>query len=523
MGQVVPVPSGRLDKVSLYLEPDGVAPDDALVVVEAYAVDPSTYLPTGSPLATDAVPLLDIRIRGMYNFRVEASFPGLVAAIVLRTEGGTSDSNVAWRFVSVPASSSMEYMLISEDGGTSWSTDNARKFSYIAYSVIPDAVSSDTQSAEVQAGIPVAVTDTTEADFELGILEKTEIQGVGEGATVVIDFNDFAVTLVVDMSGSMTWNDHGGLRFDFLKGFIYQFEANLATLPDSEATYSLVKFRSRQVGRMDIAVQVGGVDIGSVFDGVRVVRDTVPIDPDPTIGPTQGTLVFEGFAEETLDGNLIPGTPYYYGLFSYDSAGNFSPGRLDEALTLDAPIFPLGAVGFEAAEDIVDEFCTMGIGEDVDVGNRRIVLFWADASNTDASRAYDGFYLTRRTDRFPESPWDGISLVQAGVSPLPPNYQYLGPAAHQVPAEMAILVDPSGEYEFSDFDPGLDAVNGLTYYYALFTFDSSGIICRKGNARMSSVLASGVDRVWRKEESAPYNDPSYYCFDETPPSPRYRP
>jgi hypothetical protein len=91
----------------------------------------------------------------LYNFRIEADLPTKVA-VVLRCNG-TADNHVSWRYVQSSASST-EYMLLSSDGGLTWSQDPNKKFSYAAFSLLPDVVDPESQTAKVQAGRRVALT-----------------------------------------------------------------------------------------------------------------------------------------------------------------------------------------------------------------------------------------------------------------------------------------------------------------------------------------------------------------------------
>lgn len=63
------------------------------------------------------------------------------------------------------------------------------------------------------------------------------------------------------------------------------------------------------------------------FGGVKIVGSTefYPSSPD------EGTLVYQGKGESFLAVGLANGTSYYYTVFSYDQAGNFSSGALVSA------------------------------------------------------------------------------------------------------------------------------------------------------------------------------------------------
>lgn len=465
LGQVVAVPTGRLDKVSLYIEPkisNAAIAANIEIRAEVYVVD-SFRLPIGIPIATDSIVLSDIKSRGFRNFRLETDAPSTVA-IVLKAIGGTLDDYVAWRYVST--SSVGEELLISENDGTTWTQDTSRKFAYIAYSIIPDAVDMDDQSAEVQPGEALSHVDDTEAEFELSELTRAAVVG----DTVVIDFGDFVATLVVDQSGSMTWNDHDGLRFEFLKEYAEDIDSNLPE--SSEVTFSLVKFRSRQVGSLDIILQTE--EGGGFIDGVRIVRK---IGSRPT-SPSDGLVIFEGFATQIVDSGLSAGALYYYGIYTYDAEGNFSEERFDYGIPQSPPALPLGVAALMLAEKIT-------LSGDFDIGYRQIEVSWVNPEGF----LYDQVTITRRTDRYADSPDDGTSFV----------------------------FDPRVTTSFTDFTIANPAVIGMTYYYSIFTHDSvSGLKVRGSNARRQSITISEVDRVWEKAEP-PGNVPPP-GFDSTPPA-----
>ncbi len=464
LGQVVPVPSGRLDKVSVYLEPeitDESIAMGATVILEVFASD-GFGLPTGPVLAFDTKTLSAIKSRSMVNFSLAAFVP-TTSVLVLSVSNGDLSNLVSWRYL--PSPSSGQELLISEDSGATWVMDTTRKFAYVAYSLTPNAVDSTEQTALIQPGTLKQVLDDSGAEFSISALDRAVVQG----DTVVVEFGDVVVTLVVDNSGSMTWNDADGLRYDFLKDYIDDLESIMP--PGSTASYSIVKFRSRQIGRMSLTLQQD-VDEFSLA-GVRVVRK---IGSKPN-NASDGIVVYEGLAQEILDTNLAVGTTYHYGAFTFDGAGNFSSGgRTDFAQATASPKPPVGVAGLRAVEKIIK------VGN-FDIGQRKVQLTWANPQGFD----YTDVILVKRDDRAPESPTDGTVILSA----------------------------TSATTSFLDFDPAADAINGLTYYYRIFTI-KSGLKCLQANARSAQVAISLVDRVWEKAE-APFDVPPI-GFDSAAPA-----
>jgi hypothetical protein len=72
LAQIVPLPIGRIDKVSLYLEPTVSDGSQAYVVCDIFAMDGFGF-PTGGVAASDAVLASSIKIPGYVNFSVPTS------------------------------------------------------------------------------------------------------------------------------------------------------------------------------------------------------------------------------------------------------------------------------------------------------------------------------------------------------------------------------------------------------------------------------------------------------------------
>lgn len=482
VGQIIAVPGGRLDKVSLYLEPmisNDTLAENTSVIVEVQGLSGST--PNGTIYTSDAIYLSDITISGFVNFRIEADVPSMVA-IILKAPDATIEAYLAWRYVE--ASSGGEELLLSLDSGATWSANPTKKFAYRAFSTTSNAINSEDQTALIRPGTLETSIDDTSAEFSLATLDRTAVVG----DTIAISFGDFVITLVVDQSGSMTWNDRGQSRFDFLKDYIDDFEASLPS--GSTASYSLVKFRGRRIGKLDLSVL--GTDSGLHFDGVRIVRKT----GSPPSDPTDGCVVFEGIGREFVDeGECAPlssGATYYYSAFSFAIFGTdtlFASGRTDFAIPDDPPRAPVGIAGLEATAVIVDSLGVDLVEGDTDFGNRRVDLSWTNPSVDDATLQYSTITLVRRDDRFPESPIDGTVLLD-NVSMSTVSYA-------------------------DDFGGAYDFVNNLTYYYRVFTHNSIGIKSLLPNSLSVSVDIPLADRPWERIEP-PGNVPPG-GFDVTSP------
>lgn len=498
LGQILAVPSGRLDKVAVYLEPnivDIVAAASIDVIVEVYNLDMMGN-PIGAPLASDFKALSELTIRGFYNFRIESFVPTIVA-IVVRVPSGDQNNFVAWRYVN--ASSGGEELLISNDNGATWIANPTRKFSYKTFSLIPNAIDVEDQTALIQAGsllsitdIPCHVTSPSPMDgvCNAGGFTLAEFNGTAvTGSTLAINFGDFVITLVIDQSGSMTWNDHGDIRFDMLKDFINNIDSILP--PSSTATYSLVKFRGRRIGNLTIGIQ--GAQNGLHLDGIRVIRKSG--SPPISASPPDGQVVFEGLAEQFVDEGLTPGFNYYYGAFAFANLGGnvlYSSGRTDFNFLTTPITAPLSISNIFATPIITDSGGTPLVSGAVDFGYRKVNLSWLNPSGFD----YSTITLVRRDDRFPESPLDGTILL------------------NNVSAATTSFSDSfGGTYQFT---------NGLTYFYRIFTTNSLGIKSILANSVTAQAAIPSTPRPWEQLELNllyPAGHIPPVGFDVTPPGP----
>ncbi len=158
------------------------------------------------------------------------------------------------------------------------------------------------------------------------------------------------------------------------------------------------------------------------YNGVLIRYSDIdpPSNPydDYFVASVTGTFDSTGSTKHsTAEGQpLVNGTTYYYTLFSYDGAGNYSQGVTGEGIPKD--LIP---------PDPVTNFTAIG-------GNQLVTLFW-----TNPAEDYAGTRIVRRTDRYPTSETDGN-----------------------------IVFDETGT---GTVDAGL--TNGQPYYYGAFVFDVS--------------------------------------------------
>ena len=487
VGQIVPITSGRLDKISVYLQPKFENEiGDLQLFVDVYEVDGSD-IPFGSPIISRSRVVSEIAGNGYFNLPVEAVVP-IKVAVVLRLTGGNLNNYVGVKYVD-GVDASTEPLLISDDNGITWTKDTSKKVTYVAYSSVyaavhynsgtqygylPPPLPPDTtdQSATIQAAESKSQIDNTRTEFQKQDLEGTIVQG----DTVVINFGNIVVTLIVDQSGSMTWNDRQGVRFEFLNQYIDDLENNIS-LTGSTAFYNVLKFNGRKIGRMRLILQEDTTS-PSVVAGTRIVRKMV----GPVLTPTDGVVIYEGLSESLLD-KISPPAQCYYGAFSYNMSGVFSEIKRGSATPSTDPSPPMGVASFQAVEKIVPNTILIGpYAGSWDIGRRSITITWTHPQTTDPSLSYNQIILVRRTDRPPENPSDGDVVFDA----------------------------PSFDGPYYDFNSPY-ATDGQTYYYAMFTRKTSGTVCLLENARQAQLTISKCDRFWLKLEP-PANDPVNYGF-----------
>jgi len=461
IGQVIAVPTGRLDKVSVYLEPIfSSSPPIGTLTIEAYDVTLGG-LPTGSALASDSKDFSEVFGNSFFNFRLECTCPTRVA-IVLSTSGASTDY-IGWRY---GLSGAAFYpALLSTDGGASWTSSSSRRFAFLAYSHLANATDAYDQSSSVLPGGTTVVLDNTQAEWQQGILNNVDAL---VDNTVVLTIGNLAITFVVDQSGSMGWNDPSGTRFDFAKALIDDIEATLPT--GDSATYSLVTFSSMPID--DLLIYQTGQN--PMPYSVRIVRRA----GTPPLGPADGTTMYEGYARSYEDSNVAAGTTYHYAAYTVDEAGLFSDPRRDRCSVAITYKQPYGVSAFLAEEEVV---YTGGY----DLGKRQVNLSWSNPDGYD----YDTVIIVRRTDRYPESQDDGT--IVATLTPASTTTSYTD--------------DMLGTQLF---------VNGLGYYYSIFTVAATLVKCSSLGKRTAIVPITMADRSWDMNDP-PTPPPG---FDVTPPA-----
>jgi len=165
-------------------------------------------------------------------------------------------------------------------------------------------------------------------------LKNTKIVDNGDGTeNVELELENKIITIIMDQSGSMTWNDPNNFRHDIVTDLINKIDINYP----GDITYNLIEYGADIVNVLFFGIiEKDGFnpnDINSLskmikaddeanYDGMRVVRNE-------THYPTSildGDIVYDGFSSRIREDGLTEGQIYYYTVYTYDKDYRFSQG-----------------------------------------------------------------------------------------------------------------------------------------------------------------------------------------------------
>lgn len=161
---------------------------------------------------------------------------------------------------------------------------------------------------------------------------NVDIENIDDKSSqMVLKLPDRVVTFLFDVSGSMTWNDPNGRRFDVAKSIIDRFAGGYP----GNLNYQVLTFGGTRILTEWFGVVEGKVsdtsdaneakrkaffDEAFKFNGVQIVRKK----GSPPVSPTDGDIVFSGYSKILYDSGLEENTEYYYSVFSQTDDGRFS-------------------------------------------------------------------------------------------------------------------------------------------------------------------------------------------------------
>jgi len=165
-------------------------------------------------------------------------------------------------------------------------------------------------------------------------LTNTKITTNEDGTEKIdLELGDRIVTLVVDQSGSMAWNDNNNFRHDIATDLINKIEINYP----GKITYNLIEYGADIINVLFFGIvendDFNPNDVSTLstmiksddkanYDGMRVVRND---DHYPT-SVLDGDIVVDGFISRIKDTGLTAGKTYYYTVYTFDKNFKFSEG-----------------------------------------------------------------------------------------------------------------------------------------------------------------------------------------------------
>lgn len=173
-------------------------------------------------------------------------------------------------------------------------------------------------------------------------LNNTTVVDNGDGTeSVNLELDDRIVTIIIDQSGSMTWNDSGNFRHVLAKDIIQRISDNYP----GTVKYNLIEYGSLYVNMLFFGLietdDINLNDLNSIsevylsdtearYAGVRVVRNIERVVDGETLtyptSPVDGKIVYDGFISKVLEQDLETNKEYYYTIYTYDNDYKFSKG-----------------------------------------------------------------------------------------------------------------------------------------------------------------------------------------------------
>lgn len=301
----------------------------------------------------------ELQLDDQYNFDMQ-KFAGSTVdydnnfSFSLYPVGSDDDSYIVWDLASSDVDPYIALQSFTNEDGAGWEASDLR-FALTMWFFI-DAL--DETGCVIQTPPAEAFIDRTDKfdDPDTNpVFLNTEIQN-DDGVTneVSLRLPDRIVSLLVDQSGSMTWNDEPKTRHEILRRLITRLDA---TYP-GQVSFNLFSFESTPIRVNFFAIieddQVDTGDGGAIADaffadqesgyaGVRVLRKEALFSNNAV----DGDIVTEGFLDRAFDDNLEEGEDYFYTVYTYDQFGTFSEGKQISAIPRPR-ILPNGIGTFNA-------------------------------------------------------------------------------------------------------------------------------------------------------------------------------
>lgn len=198
----------------------------------------------------------------------------------------------------------------------------------------------------VAANTESELTINSFSNFDISLKNAKIVSDEYGSEKITINNPNRIVSLIMDNSGSMSWNDQSGDRYDIAKRFIDKISHTM--YDPASAIFNISSFGGKKAHFMPSAHVVDSdaykkdepsdlfANMSKNVYGVRLVRK---IDSYPS-SPYDGEIVFDGIANKVFDNNLLTETNYKYCIFTYDNNGHFSTGTFLSPSSFNLFLYP---------------------------------------------------------------------------------------------------------------------------------------------------------------------------------------
>ena len=347
--------------------PNDISFDAPYVTVhfKSFQLD-ADYKPSSAlPVYDFKTTLKDIEIDDWYNFSL-APLPGhgvvsfdISYSVAMFGVGSSESHHVVWDYSSDTSLEIDPYnpicALIYDSENRRWSTICDRKYSLRLYSFHDSLDKSGCSLVTPAAALDVLAIRKFDTAAYLPAFLYTGVVETGDDTNKVqLQLPDRIVAVLVDQSGSMTWNDSDGLRHDLAQRLVSRVDA---TYPGSvkwnifsfQGTpirlnfFAVVEQDGTNTQDVEEAAATYFADQESGYAGIRVIRKAGSFPNTPV----DGEIVTEGFFDRAFDENLEEGREYFYKVFTFNPDGTYSNGVEIQATPRERDI-PTGVSPFTA-------------------------------------------------------------------------------------------------------------------------------------------------------------------------------
>ena len=464
--QYTKITSGRLDKLSLHLEPyldandsyhyygysgdQYLSYDYGISNFKCYIEIFSSY-DLVNPIKIVEFNSTEITHRGWYNFHIDVDVPEDIF-ISLRQDDVDSQNFILWTRNS--ELSTLQYAAIL-NGSTpvGYYPVTFRTYTYSS--------SSDTVNRQL---LSLSATpnswEHSGTDFQSGTA-----QNIKHDNDLQLEYNKTLVGMLIDMSGSMTWNDSNKLRFEIVDDLIAKYNSYPNDVLYDLLVFSAMKFE----GSSSVVTNASWTEKnGSTTSTMLVLRRTDRYALNKDDGPTIYSGTLKGIIE---DKTILSGYTYYYTIFTLDRYSHYSDPTFT-SVKVTGEISPTTPVFHSAISEIIKV-------NDLDYGDRKVTVELLHPISIPYNRiVLERIYGTETT------------IIYDGV-PAPDD------------SGVQVIIDTANLYL------------GVQYTYKLTSYDQYGGTCSPNQVKEINVLVQALLEPWLTDdtESPPPG------LDLTPPNP----